>query len=105
VVSYSRALALQKELLTYDNIVGIHLVGDQVYGACWGINERGERTYAGHCPRKATWRPESVQEREAALPKRFRGKIKYCPPPWFVAFDENGEALRGSGIQLRAAMA
>lgn len=87
VVSYSRELELQKEFLRYGNITAMHLVGDQVYGACWG-SENGERTYAGHCPKKASWDRGTVAERESVLPERFRGRIEYRPPPWFVRFDE-----------------
>lgn len=90
-VSYDRALELQKEFLAYGGITGIHLVGGRVYGACWGLDESGERIYAGHCPKKARWTPESVQEREGALPERFRGKIEYRSPPSFVRFDTQGK--------------
>ena len=92
VVSYDRALQLQREFLGHGGITGMHLVNGRIYGACWGRNQEGERIYAGHCPKVARWMPESVrQEREAELPERFRGQIEYRQPPSFVRFDARGE--------------
>lgn len=89
--SREQRLRLQKEFLTYGGIVGIHLVGSQVYGARYS-SENGPTIYMGHFPKKANWGRESVAERESVLPVRFRGNIEYLPPPSFVRFDEDGEA-------------
>ena len=108
-------LRLHEEFLSYGGITGIHLVGDQVYGAEFGYGAEYGRTggsavYLGHFPEKALWDRGTVEERESVLPERFRGKIEYLPPAWFVRFDETtGEPyviedylkLRGSREAIR----
>ena len=84
-VPYGLGRELSESFLSYGGIVGMHLVGDKVYGAEYGS------VYMGHFPKKALWDRGTVAERESVLPERFRGKIEYYPPPWFVRFDNDGE--------------
>ena len=84
--TYDQRIRLQNEFLTYNGIVGMHLVGGQVFGAEYS-SVNGSRVYLGHFPKKASWEWD-VAERERIVPERFRGKIEYGPPAWFVRFDE-----------------
>ncbi len=63
---------LRREFPSYSGIVGMHLVGGQVYGARFervNPTENG-RVYEGHFPKEARWEPE--RGRAAAEKGGFR---------------------------------
>ena len=88
VLAPGQELQLQRDFLRYGNITAIHLVGDQVYGARYGVNETGNRIYEGHFPEAAMpYGGLSAPENEHRLPPEFHGKIEYYPPPiehWYT---------------------
>ena len=85
---------LTREFTSYRGIVGMRLVGGQVYGARFERAPLGEagQFYEGHFPKEARWWPERDRaEGESRLPERFRGRIEYREPASFIGFDEDGE--------------
>ena len=80
-------IQLQKDFLRYGLITGMHLVGDQVYGARYRFgSDLSVRIYEGHFPKRAY----TKRENEHRLPPEFHGKVEYYPPPveeWYINAD------------------